>query len=119
MSRRGALRETVVLFTVGEGRFAISASAVPQEPPPTTTARRNGGIPPSHSHCSITQGQMRSVTAMASDREGSATRGKVSGRPQRMRTLCGRMRHPRRTSSVPITATGTTGAPACYSRWPA
>ena len=28
MSRRGALRETVVLFTVGEGRFAIAASAV-------------------------------------------------------------------------------------------
>ena len=28
VSRRGALRETVVLFTVGEGRFAIAASAV-------------------------------------------------------------------------------------------
>ena len=67
---------------------------MPHEPPPTTAARRSGGIPPSHSHCSITQGQMRSVTAAASAREGSATCGKVSGRPQRMRTLWGRMRQP-------------------------
>ncbi len=54
---------------------------------------------------------MRSVTAWASCGEGSSTRGKCSARPTRMRTLCGRMRQPLRTASVPMTATGTTGAP--------
>ena len=33
--------------------------------------RRIGGSPPSHSHCSITHGQIRSVTAPASAGEGS------------------------------------------------
>ena len=94
------------------------ATAVPHEPAPTTAARRSGGRPPSHSHCSITQGQMRSVTAAASVREGACTCGKVSGPPTRMRTLCGRMRQPRRIASVPITATGTTGAPVSSARRP-
>ena len=74
-----------------------------------TAARRSGGRPPSHSHWSITLGQMRSVTAAASCGEAASTCGKVSGRPTRMRTLCGRMRQPLRIASVPITATGTTG----------
>ena len=54
---------------------------------------------------------MRSVTAPASAGEGRSTRGNRRGRPQRIRTRWGRMRQPRRTASVPITATGTTGAP--------
>ena len=35
-----------------------------------------------------------------------------------MRTLWGRIRHPRRTASVPITATGTTGAPVSSASRP-
>ena len=35
-----------------------------------------------------------------------------------MRTLCGRMRQPRRTASVPMTAIGTTGAPVSSARRP-
>ena len=61
---------------------------------------------------------MRSVTAAASSREGASTCGKVSGRPARMRTLRGRMRQPRRTSVVPITASGTTGAPVSSASRP-
>ena len=83
-----------------------------------TAARRSGGRPPSHSHCSITLGQMRSVTAAASCGEAASTCGKVSGRPTRMRTLCGRMRQPLRIASVPITATGTTGAPVSSASRP-
>ena len=76
-----------------------------------TAARRSGGSPPSHSHWSITQGQMRSVTARASAGEAASTSGKLSARPARIRTLWGRIRQPRRTDSVPITATGITGTP--------
>ena len=36
----------------------------------------------------------------------------------RMRTLCGRIRQPLRTASVPITATGTIGAPVSSARRP-
>ncbi len=36
----------------------------------------------------------------------------------RMRTLCGRMKKPLRTASVPITATGTTGAPVSSTSRP-
>ena len=61
---------------------------------------------------------MRSVTAPASAGDGRSTRGNVSARPARMRTLCGRIRQPRRTASVPITATGTTGAPVSSARRP-
>ena len=64
-------------------------------------ARRRRGRPPSHSHWSSTHGQMRSVTAPASAAETRSVRGKRSGRPARMRTLCGRMRQPFRTASVP------------------
>ena len=104
--------------TSSPARASATARAVPQDPAPTTAARRSGGSPPSHSHCSITHGQMRSVTAPASAGDGLSTRGKVSGRPQRMRTRCGRMRHPRRTASVPMTATGTTGAPVSSASRP-
>ena len=76
-------------------RRARAASSVAQAPVPTTAARRSGGRPPSHSHWSITFGQMRSVTAAASCGEACSTFGKVSGRPMRTRTLCGRMRQPR------------------------
>ena len=96
----------------------MTATAVPHEPAPMTAARRSGGRPPSHSHCSITFGQMRSVTAAASCGEACSTFGNVSGLPTRMRTLCGRMRQPLRTASVPITATGTTGAPVSSARRP-
>jgi hypothetical protein len=41
---------------------------------------------------------MRSVTAAASAGDGAGTRGKVSARPARMRTRCGRIRRPRRTA---------------------
>ncbi len=80
--------------------------------------RRTGGSPPSHSHWSITHGQMRSVTAPASSFDGSSTTGNRSGRPARIRTLCGRIRQPRRTASVPITATGTTGTPVSSASRP-
>ena len=61
---------------------------------------------------------MRSVTAAASSRDGLSTRGKVSGAPMRTRTLCGRMRQPRRIASVPMMATGTTGTPVSSARRP-
>jgi hypothetical protein len=83
-----------------------------------TAARRSVGTPPSHSHCSSMHGQMRSVTAPASAGDGFSTRGNVKARPARMRTLCGRIRHPRRTASVPITAIGTTGAPVSSASRP-
>ena len=60
-------------------RASMTATAVPHEPAPMTAARRSGGRPPSHSHWSITHGQMRSVTAAASVRDGACTCGKVSG----------------------------------------
>ena len=99
-------------------RASMTATAVPHEPAPMTAARRSGGRPPSHSHWSITHGQMRSVTAVASVREGACTCGKVSARPTRTRTLCGRMRQPLRTASVPMMATGTTGAPVSSASRP-
>jgi hypothetical protein len=83
-----------------------------------TAARRSGARPPSHSHWSITFGQMRSVTAAASCGDARSTRGKVSGWPTRMRTLCGRIRQPLRIASVPKIATGTTGAPVSSARRP-
>ena len=46
-------------------RASATASAVPASAP-MIAARRSGGRPPSHSHWSITLGQMRSVTAAAS-----------------------------------------------------
>ncbi len=58
-------------------------------------ARRIGGSPPSHSHWSITHGQIRSVTAPASAGEASLTCGKRSARPARIRTFRGRIRQPR------------------------
>ena len=61
---------------------------------------------------------MRSVTAAASGALACSTLGKVSGPPIRMRTLCGRKRQPLRTASVPITATGTTGAPVSSASRP-
>ena len=55
-------------------------------------------------------------------RRGSATGARSAGRssalPARRRTLRGRMRQPRRTCSVPITATGMTGAPDSSARRP-
>ena len=76
-----------------------------------TVTRRSGGVPPSHSHCSSTHGQIRSVTAFASAADGRSTFGKWSAGPQRTRTFLGRIRQPRRTSALPITAAGTTTAP--------
>ena len=99
-------------------RASMTAIAVPHEPPPMTAARRSGGRPPSHSHCSITLGQMRSVTAAASCAVASSTCGKCSGLPIRTRTLCGRMRQPLRIASVPMIATGTTGAPVSSASRP-
>ena len=96
----------------------MTATLVPQAPAPMTAARRSGGRPPSHSHWSITFGHTRSVTAAASCGDGDSTFGNVSGRPMRMRTLCGRMRQPLRTASVPITASGTIGAPVSSARRP-
>ena len=83
-----------------------------------TAARRIGGMPPSHSHWSITIGQIRSVTAPASDGEASSTFGKLRGRPARTRTLRGRILQPLRMSSVPMIAIGTTGAPVSSARRP-
>ena len=82
---------------------------MPQLPAPITAALRSGGSPPSHSHCSSMLGQIRSVTVAASAGEGFSVRGKVSGLPARSLTLRGRIRQPRRTCSVPWTATGSTG----------
>ena len=49
---------------------ARAAAAVPIDPAPTTAAVRSGGSPPSHSHWSATQGQMRSVTSPARKGDG-------------------------------------------------
>ena len=81
-------------------------------------ARRIGGTPPSHSHWSMTIGQIRSVTAPASAGEALSTVGNCSGRPARSLTLRGRIRHPRRMSSVPMIAIGTTGAPVSSASRP-
>ena len=83
-----------------------------------TAARRSGGRPPSHSHWSITLGQMRSVTAAASCAVADSTCGKFSGAPIRTRILCGRMRKPLRIASVPMIATGTTVAPVSSASRP-
>ena len=99
-------------------RASMTATAVPHEPAPMTAARRSGGRPPSHSHWSITFGQMRSVTAAASCGVAVSTFGKFSGAPTRTRTLCGRMRKPLRIASVPIMATGTTVAPVSSASRP-
>jgi hypothetical protein len=99
-------------------RASITAIAVPHEPAPTIAARRSGGRPPSHSHCSITLGQMRSVTADASCAVACSTCGKRSGLPTRTRMRCGRMRQPRRIASVPLMAIGTTGAPVSSASRP-
>ena len=88
------------------------------EPAPMTLRAGSAASPPSHSHWSITHGQIRAVTAPASGGEGSRPVGKRSGRPARIRTLRGRIRQPRRTASVPITATGTTGAPVSSAEPP-
>jgi hypothetical protein len=99
-------------------RASMTATALPHAPPPMTAARRAGGRPPSHSHCSITFGQMRSVTAAASCEVPSSTCGNRSALPIRTRTLCGRMRQPLRIASVPLMATGTTGAPVSSASRP-
>ena len=99
-------------------RASMTAIAVPHEPPPMTAARRSGGRPPSHSHWSITFGQMRSVTAAASGPVADSTFGKFSGAPIRTRTLCGRTRKPLRIASVPLMATGTTVAPVSSASRP-
>ena len=88
------------------------------QPPPTTAAVRSGGRPPSHSHCSSTHGQIRSVTSPARNGEGSATRGKVSGAPARMWTLTGLIFQPSRARSEPVTAIGTTGFPLSSANRP-
>ena len=92
--------------------------AVPADPPPTTTALRMAGSPPSHSHWSSTQGQMRAVTSPARCGDGLSTCGKVIGRPARTLTLTGRKMKPRRARSEPCTAIGTTGTPASSARRP-
>ncbi len=84
---------------------------MPIDPAPTTAAVRSGGRPPSHSHWSSTQGQIRSVTSPARKGDGLSTRGNVSGAPKRRCTFTGLIRQPRRARSLPVTATGTTGAP--------
>ena len=104
--------------TAMPARARITASPVPRAPAPMIATRRSGGIPPSHSHCSSMHGQIRSVTAAASRCDGFSTSGKRSARPTRSRTRCGRMRQPRRTASVPITAIGTTGAPVSSASRP-
>ena len=91
---------------------------MPIDPAPTTAAVRSGGRPPSHSHWSSTQGQMRSVTSPARNGDGLSTRGKVSGAPKRRCTFTGLIRQPRRACSLPDTAIGTTGAPLCSATRP-
>ena len=91
---------------------------MPHAPAPMIAARRIGGRPPSHSHWSMTIGQMRSVTAPASAGEALSTLGKCSGGPARSLTLRGRNRHPLRMSSVPMIAIGTTGAPVSSASRP-
>ena len=63
-------------------------------------------------------GQMRAPTELASAGEGSSVRGKVSARPIRTLTFFGRIFQPRRTCSVPWTATGSTAAPVSRARRP-
>ena len=128
----------VVVVDARLGRAARACSSV-RQPSSTSSARaraaRSRGrcptrrrrrsprgaaarVPPSHSHCSSTQAHRRSMTPRASCGEGSSTRGNCSGLPTRRRTLCGRMRQPLRIASVPMTATGTIGAPVSSARRP-
>ncbi len=84
---------------------------MPQLPAPITAALRIGGSPPSHSHWSSMLGQIRPVTVAASDGEGFSVCGNETALPARRRTLRGRIFQPRRTCSLPTTATGSTDAP--------
>ena len=63
-------------------------------------------------------GQIRAVTVAASEGEGFAVRGKLTGLPARTLTLRGRIRQPRRTCSLPSTAIGITAAPLSSARRP-
>ena len=64
-------------------------------------------------------GQIRSVTRRGQARAtGARCAGRSSAVPARSRTLRGRIRQPRRTCSLPITATGRTGAPVSSARRP-
>ncbi len=74
--------------------------------------------PPSHSHCRLTHAQMRSATPRAIAGEGRSACGKRSGRPQRRLTLRGRIRQPRRTSSVPMHSHRDDGSPSLQSKPP-
>ena len=67
--------------TSNPARASSVASAVPHAPAPITAIRRIGASPPSHSHWSITHGQIRSVTAPASAGDGCSTTGNRSARP--------------------------------------
>ena len=99
-------------------RARQTARLVPQAPAPMIATRRTGGqaaepLPLQH------HARPDPVRDRAGQRgRGSATCGKRSARPARMRTLWGRIRQPLRTASVPITATGTTGAPVSSARRP-
>ena len=115
-SARSSVR--VPSCTSSPPRASSTATAVPQLPAPITAALRSGGSPPSHSHCSSITGQTRAPTELASAGEGSSVRGKVSARPIRTLTFFGRIFQPRRTCSVPWTATGRTAAPVSSARRP-
>ena len=123
LMRRSAIRSALSLVrqpscTSSPPRASRIAIAVPQLPEPITATLRSGGSPPSHSHCSSMLGQMRAVTVAARAGEGWSVRGKVIGRPARSFTLRGLIRHPRRTCSLPTTATGTTAAPVSRASRP-
>ena len=104
--------------TSSPARASNTARLVPHAPAPMIAARRIGGSPPSHSHWSMTIGQIRSVTAPASAGDAFSTLGNCSVRPARSLTLRGRIRQPLRMSSVPMIAIGTTGAPVSSASRP-
>ena len=116
--RRGRARRSP-RSTCTPARVSIAASAAPSPPAPMTAARRSGGRPPSHSHWSITLRPMRSVTAAAElELEALDPRERRAGRRSGCGPCAGGTASRCARFSVPITATGTTGAPVSSARRP-
>ena len=99
-------------------RASTTARAVPHDPAPTMAARRSGGRPPSHSHWSITQGQIRSVTAPARWRDGDSTAGSAAAVRSARGPCAGGSASRGARARCRCTATGTTGAPVSSASRP-
>ena len=92
---------------------------VPIEPAPMTAALRSGGQAAEPLPLELDAGpDSRGHLARRGAAKARSTRGNVSGRPQRTRTLHGRMLQPAARALGASTATGTTGAPVSSASRP-